>query len=284
MDLSKWIKTRREEYKRRHPPDFMTHFHYVECLKTISDGLNVECKLDIKNKIQNGNTNFKKKVNLIKLIKRNLDEEYKTIEQNPAFAEVCVPWIAVKSYYLMFNLLVVLEYLISTQESSFNVSHDGLLKKFKSRLENQEIVFNKKIFNTNFQCPKLINLKVKSGSNLKIVGINLKERVLQVFKKLISYKIGDFQRKEKFKNFRSKKAREERKKFLDNNSVNMCEFFYWYRIKSNYRDLEFLDKDIDDKQFKDFYKNYFELTQSFYEALKKMINALSKTRLAKEIL
>jgi hypothetical protein len=284
MDLSNWIKIRDEEYEQGHPPDFMTHFHYVECLKTISDGLNVECKLDIQNKIQNENHTLKKKINLIKLIKRNLDEEYKTIEQNLAFAEVCVPWIAVKSYYLMFNLLMVLDYLISTQELSFNSTHDGLLKKFKNRIENQEIIFNKKILNTNFQCHQIVNLKVKSGSNLKIVGVNLKERILQVLKKLISYKIEDFQRKEKFKNFRSKKAREKRKEFLENNSVNMCEFFYWYRIKSNYRDLEFLDKDIDDKQFRDFYKSYFELTSSFYEALKKMINVLSKTRLSKEIL
>jgi len=284
MDLGKWIKIRDEEYERGHPPDFMTHFNYVECLKTISDGLNVECKLDIQNKIQNENHTLKKKINLIKLIKRNLDEEYKIIKQNPAFAEICVPWIAVKSYYLIFNLLVVLEYLISTQESSFNSTHDGLLKKLKNRLEKREMVFNKKIFNINFQCSRMVNLKVKSGSNLKIVGVNLEERVLQVIKKLISYKIEDFQRKEKFKNFRPKRAREKRKEFLEKNSVNMCEFFYWYRIKSNYRDLEFLDKDIDDRQFRDFYKNYFELTNSFYEALKKMINSLSKTRLGKEIL
>jgi len=284
MDLGKWIKIRDEEYERRRPPDFMTHFNYVKCLKTISDGLNAECKLDIQNKIRNENHTLKKKINLIKLIKRNLDEEYKIIKQNLAFAEVCVPWIAVKSYYLIFNLLVVLEYLISTQESSFNSTHDGLLKKFKNRLEKQEIVFNKKIFNTNFQCSEVVNLKVQSGSNLKTVGINLKERVVQVLKKLILYKIEDFQRKEKFKNFRLKKAREKKKEFLESNTVNMCEFFYWYRIKSNYRDLEFLDKDIDDRQFRDFYKNYFELTISFYEALKKLINVLSKTRLGKEIL
>ena len=284
MVFGKWIEKRNEEYKRGHPPDFMTHFNYVKCLKTISNGLSVECRLDIKNEIQNEDTNLKKKVNLIKIIKRSLNEEYKTIEQNPAFAEVCVPWIAVKSYYLIFNLLVVLEYLISAQESSFNISHDGLLKKFKKHLENHEVVFNNEVFNTIFQCSRIINSKVKPGSNLKIVNIDLEERVLQVFKKLISYKIEDFQRKEKFKNFRSQKAREEKKKFLENNSINICEFFYWYRIKSNYRDLEFLDKDIDDRQFADFYKNYFELTLSFYEPLKKMINTLSKTRLAKEIL
>ena len=284
MDVSKWIKIKDEEYESGHPPDFMTHFHYVECLNTISNGLNVECRLDIKNKIEKESKFLKKKLNLIKLIKRNLNEEYKTIERNPAFAEVCVPWIAVKSYYLMFNLLLVLDYLISCQEISFNSTHDGLLKKFKNRLEKKEIVFNKKIFNTNFQCPNIVNFKIKSGSNLKIVGINLGERVLQVLKKLILYKIEDFQRKEKIKNFRTKRAREKKKEFLENNTVNICEFFYWYRIKSNYRDLEFLDKDIDDKQFRDFYKNYFELTVSFYEALKKLINVLSKTRLEKEIL
>lgn len=284
MNLSKYKKVRDEEYENSHPPGFITHFNYVECLNTISKGLNVKCELHINSKIQKESIILKKKTNLIRLIKRNLDEEYKTVEQNPTFAEVCVPWIAVKSYYLMFNLLMVLDYLISTQESSFDSTHNGLLKKFKNRLEKQEIVFNKKILNINFQCCKIVNLKFKLGSNLKIVDVNLEKYVLRVLKKLILYKIEAFQRKEKIKDFRSKKAREKKKKFLENNTVNICEFFYWYRIKSNYRDLEFLDKNIDDKQFKDFYKNYFELTISFYKALKKMINVLSKTRLNKEIL
>ncbi|NLA08188.1 MAG: hypothetical protein GX873_00620 [Parcubacteria group bacterium] len=211
MDLSKRIKIKNEEYENGHPPDFMTHFNYVECLNTISNGLNAECKLDIQNKIQNGSNTLKKKVNLIKLIKRNLDEEHKTIEQNPAFAEVCVPWIAVKSYYLMFNLLLVLDYLISTQETSFNSTHDGLLKKFKNHLEKQEIVFNKKIFNINFKCSEIVNLKIKSGSNLKIVGINLKERVLQVLKNLSYTKLRIFKEKKKLKILDQKK-REKRKK------------------------------------------------------------------------
>jgi hypothetical protein len=284
MELVKWAKIKDEEYKRRDPPDFRTHFNYVEFLKNISNELNIECKLNIENKIQNCDVNLRKKINLIKLIKRNLDGEYKIIEQNPEFAEVCVPWIAVKSYYLIFNLLIVLEYLVSTQKSSFNITHEGILKKFKKRLEDKEVVFNKDIFNINFQCAKIMNLKVKSGSNLKIFNINLKERALQILKKLINYKIEDFQRKEKIINFKTKKTREERKKFLENNNVNICEFFYWYRIKSNYRDLEFLDKNINDSLFKDFYKNYFVLTISFYETFKKLINNLSKIRLNIEIL
>lgn len=273
-----------EVYKKQNPPDFITHLNYVKCLKTISDGLNLECKLDIRGKIQNENRILKKKINLIKLIKRSLDEEYKMIELNPGFGEVCVLWIAIKSYYLIFNLLLVLDYFISASESSFNFTHYGLLKKFKDRLDNQEIVFSKQIFNINFNCFWIIKLNIRKGYNLKIFNVDLNESILQVLKKLVLYKIEDFQRKEMIKNFRSKRAREKRKAFLENNSVNICEFFYWYRIKSNYRDLDFLNKDLGDRQFKDFYKNYYELTNSFYQSLITLINILSKTRLNKGIL
>jgi len=129
-----------------------------------------------------------------------------------------------------------------------------------------------------------MSLQIKPGANLRLVNIDLNERIVQILKKLIDYKIEDFQRKEGIKNFRSKKNREKKKELLDKDTVNIFEFFYWYRIKSNYRDLEFLDKDISDRQFNDFYKNYFELTSKFYTALKYLINDLSKKRLNKEIL
>jgi hypothetical protein len=210
-----------------------------------------------KNKIKESKI-LNKKINLIKLIIKSLDEESKTIIRNPAFAEVCVPWIAVKAYYLIFNLFMILGHLISGQESFFNSSHEGLFKKIKEWIEKKEIFFSKEIFNTNFQCSKIVNLRVKSGANLKVINVNLNERIIQIFKKLIYYKLEDFQRKERIKNFRSKKNRQKRKEFLENNTVNICDFFYCYRIKSNYRDLEFLDRDISDRQFSDFYINYFK--------------------------
>lgn len=277
------LKEIQDEYSIEHPPDFMTHFHYVECLNTISDGLTVEYKLDIKSKIEESKF-LSKKIKLIKLITKSLDEELKAVKVNSSFAEVCVPWIAVKTYYLLFNLFLIVEYLISGQESFFNFSHEGLLRKLKEHIEKKEIVFNKKVFNTNFLCSKIINAKVKSGENLKKVCVNQNKRILQILKMLARYKIEDFQRREKIKNFRTMKNKQKKKEFLERNTVNICEFFYWYRIKSNYRDLEFLDKDIDDEQFKVFYRNYFRSTVSFYKALRNLINDLSKKRLNKEIL
>ncbi|MDD5342326.1 MAG: hypothetical protein PHI73_03245 [Patescibacteria group bacterium] len=283
MDLSKWIEKENEEYKKEHPPDFMTHLNYVICFNTISEGLSAECKLDFKKKIYEGKI-LKKKINLIKLIIKNLQLESENIKTNIGFAEVCVPWIAVKIYYLMFNLFLILEYLISGQESSFNCSHEGLIKSLKGHIERKEIIFNKKMFNSNFQCLKIMNYKAKSGANLKVIGINLGERITQLLKKLISYKLEDFQRKRKIRDYRSKKNRLEKKEFLEYSTVNLFEFFYCYRIKSNYRDLEFLDKDISDEQFSDFYTNYLKIAANYYMTFKTLINCLSKIRLGKALL
>ncbi len=271
------------EYETQNPPDFITHLNYVSCLNALSRGITASYNLSIKNKI-NESKLLKKKINLIKLTLKSVNGEYKMIQQNPDFAELCVSWISVKTYYLIFNLSLILEYLLSSQESALSFSHKKLLRKFKERIGRKEIFFNKKIFNTNFQCSKIMNLQVKTGANIKIIGFNLKERIIQILRKLVFYKLEDFQREEGIKNFRSKKNRQKKKEFLENNTVNIYEFFYWYRIKANYRDLEFLNKDISSYKFSEFYRNYFELTFTFFNVFKELINNLAKIRLGKTVL
>jgi len=278
--LEKFIKEKEEKYKKQHPPDFMTHFNYVECLNTISNRLSVEYKRDIKNKIKKESQFLNKKLNLLKLIRGSFKEEYNTIEKNQAFAEVCVPWVAVKSYYLIFNLLLILEYLITCDEESFSSSHEGIIKKMKSHVKNNDLFFNKTEFNKIYNCKTILKWRANPHVNIKVINPDIKERIYQIIKILARYRKEEFKRKEKIKSLNCKKGKE----FLDKASVNISEFFYWYRIKSNYRDLEFLDKDISSEQFKYFYKNYYGLTMNFYEALKKLINDLSNKRLDKEIL
>jgi len=96
----------------------------------------------------------------------------------------------------------------------------------------------------------------------------------------MKYSVEEFKRKEKIRTLNCKKGRD----FLDKVSINICEFFYWYRIKSNYRDLEFLDKGINDSLFLDFYQNYFELTKNFCNAYARLVNELSMKRFGKKIL
>ena len=271
------------KYELESPPDFITHLNYVTCLNMFSRDINISCNLSIRNIISESKL-LKKKINLIELTVKSINGEYQAIQQIPDFAELCVSWISVKSYYLLFNLLLILEYLLSGQDSFLNFSHKGLLEKFKKRLDQKEISFNEKIFNTNFQCIYLMNLKVTSGANIRMSGFNLTERFVQILKKLVNYKLEDFKRQNKITNFRHKEDRQKKKEFLENNTVNICEFFYWYRIKANYRDLEFLNNNISINKFNEFYQDYFELTFAFFNAFKKLINNLAKTRLGKTIL
>lgn len=278
------LKKIKDQYKKSHPPDFITHLKYVICLANLSNNLGVIHNFGKMGKI-NENRILEKKLKLVNLIIKNLSAGGKVIKDNPGFAEVCVPWVAVKTYYLIFNIFIILEYLVSGEESYLlNSSHEGLIKKIKLHVKNSEIVFDKKVFNQNIECLNALSFKAISGANLKIANINPNIDINSLYKKLVLYKLEDFQRREKIKDFKHKKDQAKKDKFLKENTVNLIEFFYWYRIKSNYRDLEFLDENIDDYYFVDFYKNYLKITINFYRPFKKIINELSMVRLGKEIL
>jgi len=279
MNLGKWIKIKDEEYAREHPANFTTHLNYVRCFNQLSKNLGLNCKINITNKIKE-TKDLTKKIHLIELIFENLQEEHKLILGNPSFAEICIPWIAVKSYYLIFNLLLIIKYLITSDKNSFNSSHYNILKEFKTYLKKNDLNFTRVEFNEIYIGRSVLKWKAKPHANIKIINPDLKERFFQIIKILMKYCIEEFKRKEKINTLNCKKGKD----FLNKANINVCEFFYWYRIKSNYRDLEFLDKGIDDDQFLDFYQNYFELTENFYIAYKNLINELSIKRLGKKIL
>ena len=60
--------------------------------------------------------------------------------------------------------------------------------------------------------------------------------------------------------------------------VALFEFFYWYRIKVNYRDLEFISSEVTPEEFQQFYEDYYLLTINFYKAFRGCINNLSQAR------
>ena len=280
--LLNWKKVE-TEYEIKHPPDFVTHLNYVSCFNKISEGLSINCNINFKKRLKHDNQ-LAKKLTLIELTRKNLEEEYKVILANPDYAEICVPWVSVKAYYLIFNLLLIIKYLLSGDSTSFISSHDRMLKDLKEYIKKKTLCFNKDLINGIHEARDIQKIRFVSGCNVKITDVDLNQRFQQVLKKLLAYKIEDFQRKHKITNFRKKKSKEERDKFIAASDINICEFFYWYRVKANYRDLEFLDKNIGANQFKDFYENYYRLTTNFYKALENLINELSRRRLEKEIL
>ena len=267
-----------ERVYKDYPKDFRTHLNYVSCLNMLSKGLKVKCNLKIKRKIPRTKI-LEKKIGLIKLTLKSLEGEYKIIQKNPDYAELCVSWVSVKSYYLLFNLFLIIEFLVSGNESCFDLSHRKLLDNIKKLIGDGVLVFNKDFFNKIYPVKKVLGYKFKSGANLKIINVDYEKRFHQILKKLVRYKLEEFQRQEKIKDFKKKRNRKKKDEFLSCSTINILEFFYWYRIKANYRDLEFLGKKVSENDFKDFYLNYFNLTLLLCKCILDLIEPLLKKRL-----
>ncbi len=266
-------------------PAFRTHLFYVWFIEGETESLKFRVNFNIKNKIPKRSVSLKKKINLIKLITKNLKSEYHLIEKNTEFAEVCVPWIAVKGYYLIFNSLLILKHLITCNEDSFKSSHKVLMEDFKGYLKDDRISVNNKFFGAFIPCKNIPSWRLPPYENIRSSHkVNKETRFKQVIKKLFDYKLEDLKREKKIKNFKSKKGKILKKEFIQNSDINLCEFFYWYRIKSNYRDLEFLDKNLSDLDYLSFYRSCFVAVCNFCRALRNLINEIAKKRLGIEIL
>ena len=61
-------------------------------------------------------------------------------------------------------------------------------------------------------------------------------------------------------NLRTKKGREEKRQFVSQESLMLTDFFYWYRIKANYRDLDYIDFEsgISESEVLEYMRTYYQ--------------------------
>ena len=259
------------------PPDFQTHYNYVGYMRSlVNDGISVSGSRRFSNRLPN-NPQIEKKLRLCCFTMESLNGEYEKIKEDQEYAQLCVSWISVKSYYLLFNLLLIIDYLISGEPGVFRRSHADILERLKGYIKRGELVFSVREFNAIAPSTTFYSAyRATLGANLRRVS---GERPLQILRLLVRYQVEDFRLKKGFKNFRIKLAKVERDKFLHKETVSLIDFFYWYRIKANYRDLDCFDHQIPDTDFKSFYENYFVLAKAFHDCLKNLILELSASRL-----
>jgi len=263
-------------------PEFTTHNNYLLFLNDLSKDIMITSKMSIKNRVKDSR-HLGKKIYLLQLTLEGLKAEFEVVNKNPEYALVCVSWISVKSYYVIFNLLLIVKFLFTGEEQAFFSGHKRIFDEFKGYIGRQDIVFSKDEFNQLYLCKDILEWKASVAANIRQRNFNPDERFRQILKKLTKYALDEFKRVEKIKNFRSRISKIRRSRFIANTQVNALEFFYWYRIKANYRDLEFLDKGVDEESFKNFYKNYYEFTFSFFNAFSSFIDKLSEIRLGKKL-
>ncbi len=272
-----------EQYKKENPANFSTHVHYVQFLNQISKDLKLEINREFKSKIPNfEETLVSRKILLIKFTLRSIEEEVRIISKSADFSVICCSWIPIKAYYVIFNSLLLLNYLTTCNKESLSAGHHKTLNIFKSYIKEKALLFNKDYFNsvyTNEEIQNILDWRSVSGENVKKIFFDRETRFKHILKKIINYKKREFKRNKKITSLRGKRKEE----FLSNTKINLCDFFYSYRIKANYEGLDFLNQNISDYKFKDFYMNYYEFLINYYNCLRDVINKLSIVRIGKQI-
>ena len=250
-------------------PKFTTHRNYVAYMAERSQGLGLFCGNNIRARM-NVPDSVKKKIQLVKATLKNLQMEANIVNQHPEYAEVAVSWIPVKSYYLIFNLISLLETLVSTDQGFLAASHSGVLEQFRTLLGNGSLRFTEAVFNEIKTGREIEAMQVPRAENLRTADGARKE---QIFRKLIDYSKQEMRRRAGVSRLgRAQMAR------LRNEQFVLFDLFYWYRIKVNYRDLEFMEEEVPTHEFREFHNNYYILTKNFYNALKQCLDEVAIIR------
>jgi len=253
--------------------DFKVHFIYARRLVKLSSGLSLKC--NIKPLLAPGKLKTKRvenKLRLIKLTKKSLEDELNIVKIDKEYSTASALWLPIKTYYLLYHLLSVIDYILTGKINSLNIEHGLYSSIFSERLREKKFQFSEKKFNDVFTAEEAFNFKSESG---EILSHSVTDDTIYklVMKKTANYKKENHQLRAKI-DLRTKKGREKMNKYLSNKfSVSIFDFFYLMRIKSSYRGFNFID-DMPATETKKYFKEYYTLSENFYNCFDNLKNKL----------
>lgn len=221
-----------------------------------------------------GLPNLDEKKNLIDLTKKSLNDEYKIVQIDKDYSYASTSWLPVKSYYLIFNILLTIEYIFKIQKDIFRLGHVSCVDEFTRKLKDGEIQFSESILNQVFD-QSILTYTTQSGANLSS-RTNKSDMYKMAIRKIAKYKIEEL----KQKNHINLKKKAHKIKFQQLSSsliVSVFDFSYYMRIRSNYRDFAFIDG-VTTMETAQYFNTFFNFTASFVKVLEKMKKELINTR------
>ncbi len=251
---------------------YITHYNYAECLADLINNSSLNCSLKLNQKKL---PDLKEKENLINLTKKSLEDEYKIVKIDKEYSYASTSWLPIKSYYLIFNQLLTIEYIIKIQKNVFKSKHCNYIEEFTRKLANGDISFSEPILNTIYS-GSLFECHDVSGANLSR-RISKNRMYKLAMAKASDYKLTNWKRKERIENFKKKKDQEKKKEYLKTFKFSIFEFPYYMRIRSNYRDFAFIDG-VSISETAAYFERYYQFTMGFYNQLNKLQISLIKMR------
>lgn len=249
---------------------YATHLNYIECLAKLSS----RAVLVYVPKLTNSplpcvNT----KDNLIRLTAKSLKDEHQIVQIDEEYSFASTSWLPVKSYYLIYNLMLTAEYVITAQKASFRMSHADCVNEFTRKLRCGEIQFSEDILNQTFD-KNILDHKIKTGSNLS-PRTSPSDMYKMIMRKIAVYKVDNWKQHNSI-DLRKRADKLRHAKYLSTFTVSIFDFPYLMRIRANYRDFAFIDG-ISSKETARYFKSYYAFTARLaieLSALKRQVVAM----------
>lgn len=254
---------------------FRTHLNYIKCLEKLFVGSTLSVsRTGTPTKRTVEITRFQK---LYKVTLKSITKDIELAREDSAFAVIAAPWFPVKCYYALYYLESVLTHLLDGSVQGFGKGgHAGIRKKIYSLVDTGAIVFSSAELNRVYGLTQIRALPViNAGQNARSDYWKKNDCINSVARKLMDYKLHDAKLGRKW-NLYTKKDREEKKLFVGAERLMISDFFFWYRIKANYRDLDYIDFEngITKSEVLEYIETYNKAFEHYRIQLVRQINPL----------
>lgn len=257
---------------------FKTHLNYIKCVDLLFANSSIGINITTTGKL--ANPRMDSFVKLARFTKSSIKNDLSFIDQDNEYAQVVAPWIPVKCYYQLYYLESMFLFLLDGNVSGFSASggHSKVREGMKRAIKDGKMRFSTDKLNELYIARDALAFKASSGNNVQKDYYKTDNCIGSVVKKITSYKEKDWKERNKIDNFRTKVNKDRRNIFLDKEVV-LQDFFYWMRIKANYKDVDFLDFDnINPSDAAHYIRSYVSATDSYARALTTAILQMKKSR------
>jgi len=256
---------------------FETHLNYIKCLERLLAGAVIT--------VSQSGTNQKKEVEIKKFRKladvtfRSIKKDIELAREDAAFASIAAPWFPVKCYYALYYLESVLCHLVDGSTEGFGKGgHAGIRKRIAALVSSKNIVLPTSL-NRAIPLSEIETYhNISPGMNTRSTFWKEDLCIESLSKKLLEYKLADAKIVEKW-NLHTEQGRQNKRNYISSKTLMLLDFFLWYRLKANYKDIDYIDfeKGVTEAEALEYLESYYKAFSHYYDALFKQINLLIPT-------
>lgn len=256
---------------------FRTHLNYAKYLEQQLAGNKISIS------VQKGERNVQEVERYMRLHEpthRSIFHDHGYTMENAAYGEVIAPWLPVKCHYSLYYLESILCHLLDGSVVGFRQGGHGNIRRHLSRAVQSGIIqFSNQTLN---EVRSLKDVRqypsIKPGENARSEFWRDPKCTEALARKIVDYKLADAQGSARW-NLLKPSHRKDREEYIDREKIMLLDFFYWYRLRANYRDLDYINFDgISPNEIQEYVHTYF-MSYAFYKIQLRLAIAAAKKSL-----